>query len=105
MRFLLLAVAVLLVASTGENLQRETAGNLGDRGTQRALASQGSEGERYAEPAPASKFSGVAVFYVGPTGRGLRVQFEPRNESPAGVFVTGWCSVLRTFSRGSTCPG
>jgi hypothetical protein len=31
----------------------------------------------------------AAAFYVGSTGRGLRVQFEPGNESPAGAFITG----------------
>lgn len=52
----------------------------------------------------------AAAFYVGSTGRGLRVQFEPGNESPAGAFIT-WM-VLRVadlltrvdLSRVKRCP-
>ncbi len=52
----------------------------------------------------------AAAFYVGSTGRGLRVQFEPGNESPAGAFITGM--VLRVadlltrvdLSRVKRCP-
>jgi len=80
-----------------------------DRARQRALASRGSEEEGYGEPARL-KFSGVAAFYVGSTGRGLRMQFEPGNESPAGAFITGM--VLRVadlltrvdLSRLKRCP-
>ena len=80
-----------------------------DRARQRALASRGSEEEGYEEPARL-KFSGAAAFYVGSTGRGLRVQFEPGNESPAGAFITGM--VLRVadlltrvdLSRVKRCP-
>jgi hypothetical protein len=59
-----------------------------DRVRQRALAARGTEAQGYGEPVRL-KFSGTANFYVGSTGRGLRVQFESSEESPGKVFVTG----------------